>query len=85
VEQHSAPEAQAPPTVRHVNPPAGSAQKPPAPQVPLQHSPPEAHWEAAVVPAGLHGAQAFTPEPTSAQVPPQQSPGAAQAVPAGLQ
>ena len=85
VEQHSAPEAQAPPTVRQVASPAGSAQSPLAPQVPLQHSPPEAQAEAAVVPGGLHGAQAFTPEPTSAQVPPQQSPGATHAAPAGLQ
>jgi hypothetical protein len=54
-------------------------------QVPLQHSAPEAQTEAAVVPDGLQGVQAFTPEPASAQAPAQQSPGPEQAAPAGAQ
>jgi hypothetical protein len=71
--------------VRQVAPPAGSAQSPPDSQVPEQHSLPDPQADAAVVPDGLHGAQAFTPEPASAQVPLQQSPGAAHEAPAGLQ
>jgi hypothetical protein len=54
-------------------------------QVPLQHSGPEAQTEAAVVPDGLQGVQAFTPDPASAQLPAQQSPGPVQAEPGGAQ
>jgi hypothetical protein len=83
-EQQSLKDEQVSPRMWQVLPPLGSEQKLLV-QMPEQQSPPDVQDDAEVVPEGLQLRQLFTPEPTSTQLPLQQSLGEAQDAPAPAQ